>query len=395
MALSTTKPIIVRFAGHTANSYEQYTVQLRFYIGGSFVWQTIYTGRTWIDSNGNSEIRIDGILRDYIDRWKHVYDIEEQVNIPADLHYVDDTINPVEAGSGFFFSRALVVLSGDSRLFTVWGGFAAPWQSVEIEENTSYNLGTLGDDIMPHIPPVLTDAFWLGVTYYDPNGQTLAIGFSNVFTVPLNNVGQGTIRSAIPLSNLYTSLREQQVVDGGFPQSTQDNEVDGGLYNTSSFASTIDGGVPEEDNGVTAGTLYLYASNEREKPLAVIDSCARDFYVAWINPQGGWTCYGFNGNAVIGGTPEVQSIIDRYDSDEVISMEQQHTYNLYTEPLTKDMYNHLATMKYAREVYVYDSKRDAGHYCTVDGRGIDTMPSKTGKLRSFNIVLKEIMRKGI
>ena len=385
MALTTTKPIIARYSTGNSNAYMPYTISMRYHDGSTYQWQQIYAGRTWIDADGNTEIRIDGILRDYIARWKHTYDTATQKEKPTASANVEDTIMPLENGSQFFYTPVIVSLLGMTQSFDVWGGWSAPWQEdivVALDDAVCTMLSTLGDGIPPHIPPISTTELWLGLTLYNSIASpSYAIGMSTLNQFALQCGGIGTIHSAFTLGALYTALASSNIIDGGTPSTTA--------------SQVIDGGDATGESAITTGTLYMYIGGSREMPVAIIDSCAADFYVAWITPQGGWTCYGFKGNATIGGVPDVQSIIDRYDSDEVISIEQQHTYNLYTEPLTRDLYNHLATMKFAREVYVYDSKRNKGCYCSLDNRGINTMPSKTGKLQPFNVSLKEIMRKGI
>ena len=401
MAYSTTKSIIVTFEGLAGTQYHAYTVGLRYVSDGRAYYNTIFTGRAWCDSRRVLTVRLDDLLRDYVAHWHSTYDEQNQERQTAYLVSPMASIPPIEDGKQFIITSVRVDCGELYEEIDVWGGFVTPWQNIDLPEGDDgapmqCNLSALGSGVMPHIPPIATNNMHVGLSIYAPKTGECAIGF-NYHRFPLFFNDVGTIRAAWRLSDLFAALQGVVGIDGGTPTSTPTAQLDGGTP-TSTPTAQLDGGTPtarRDDTTLTTGTLYFYDRNGKGEVFCIVDDCAADYYVAWETPQGGWTCYRFGGNATIGGAPTATSIQQHTNRDAVISMQQQHTFNLYTEPVNALVYGHLATLKYAREVYVYDSKRDRGFYCNVDGRNIDTMPSHQTKLKAFNITLKEQQHLGL
>jgi len=401
MVLTTTKPIIVTFEGIPGMQYHTYTVGLRYVSGNTYAYNTIFTGRTWCDSSRRASMRIDNLLRDYVAHWQSIFEAQTQVQHPANMSAPTAFVTPVEDGQQFMITEVVVECYGQQQYINVWGGFIAPWQPYDLPIDgqgnpDACNLAILGSGVLPHIPPVHSNNMFVGLSLYLPRlvDSMYSIGFAQLHRFTLNIDGAGCMCVSWTLADLFRSLAQRTIIDGGYPDSTATTLVTGGAPNSTPDI-IIDGGTPygtaidADDDEITTGTLYFYEGDNRGDAFCIVDDCAADYYVAWETPQGGWTCYGFRGNAVIGGAPVTTTMQTVNDRDEVLALNQQHTFNLYTDPVAQRIYGHLATLKYAREVYVYDSRNDRGCYCTVEGRAIDTMPTRTGKLRAFNVTLKE------
>lgn len=401
MVLSTTKPIIVTFEGLPSQQYHAYTVGLRYVDGNTYAYNAIFTGRTWSDNNGRASMRIDGLLRDYVAHQYSIFEAQTQQQHPANMQAPTGVIQPIENGQQFMITEVMISCYDQQQYIYVWGGFVAPWQAIELPTDgegkpDACNLAILGSGVLPHVPPVHSNNMFVGLSLYFPRlvESLYYIGFAQLHRFNLTIEGAGVMCATWTLNDLFAALAQRTIIDGGTPTSVATTIIDGGTP-TSTAAVVIDGGTPAQtatdtdDDQITTGTLYFYEGDNRGDAFCVVDDCTADYYVAWETPQGGWTCYGFSGNAVVSGTPSITDTLTANDRDEVLLIEQQHTYNLYTEPLTQTVYGHLAALKYTREVYLYDSRNDRGCYCTVEGRGIDTMPTRTGKLKPFNVVLKE------
>ena len=378
---SVSRPIVTSFNALAANEYHNYAVNIYDVVNSTYI--TVFHGKVFADANGHAEIRIDDILRDNLFKWGYSWNDNNQEWVPSRYITFGDTVLPVEDGTIFFLSNySVVVAGGGSQSGTAWGGLDVSWQPVSLIESAAIvNLSLINDGIVPHIPPIATPHMWAALTIIvNGNNDTLKIGYSQADAVEIPIVGNGsfTVMQAFILSDLFTAFFGDDEIDGGDADDVQDDEIDGGYAD-------------DEGYSITGGLLSLY-SGGATIPFAQIDVCASPYYVAWILPSGGWSCWGFDGNTTHDTQATVNSIRDNMDADVITGMEMQTKLTLYSGFVTKDEYNHLCTLNHAKEVYVYDTANDRSILCRVESRNNATAGNVRWQNTPFVLSLIEINR---
>lgn len=419
--LSTIKPIIVTISNlsDAIGTYLDYEVRMQYNTDaiGSTSTKTLYYGKSFVDAYGDTEIHLEKMLRDYLWRWKAKYVASAQNHKPEVIKgSLATQLNAIEATSTdlFFNTKIDIVYTYNDTEVTetlqVCGAWCPAYQqlnticcALEDEAITSYlqNYATIATDILPHIPPKQTSNFWLGLVLNvnqaaEGNVSDIGIGVdsSNVVSLPL--LHGGTYAMAYPLTSIFQEL-DTAIIDGGTPDATFYSEIDGGTP-SSVFDGEYDGGTPDDsvyDNtsSFAGSTLSMYWNHDGTVysiPIALVDSCAKRFYISWILPTGGWTSYGMDGNVSILSKVSQKSIINLRDETTMLSMGEQPTFSLHSDMVGKDTFAHLMTMITSPILYVYDSEKDEGWYCTPGTTAAQTLPSKTGKMQSFAIDLVSI-----
>lgn len=389
---SARKPIVFTFNGVTP--YTQMSYKLYLY---SFVYNDdieVYRGRCISDGSGQLTIPVDSVVRDYIHQSHKVWRQGLQNYVPAALADFGTERTPDD----YILSTVMVVVYDEDGIeltrdmMPFWYGWLLPWQNGELVYETDQvaNLAMLGNGIVPHLPPVSTGAMWLEVVlqWLDSNGTHPELGTVGTRIELLTN-GQGCYDMAFTLRDFFNEF-SNGILDGGTSDSLFDGDVDGG-DSESIPDDEIDGGNSENEYTVTAGIdLSIYYGDE-VLPVAHIDTCASPYYVAWMMPNGGWMCWGFDGNVTNSATQRVATIQDTLNADRVTGMDTQATFNLYTGFLIREEYNMLTTLMYTREVYVYDVARDKGTWCSVEDRNMATAGNMRWRNVPLNVTLKELL----
>lgn len=419
--LSTIRPIIYKLTGLTllANQYLAYTLSLEYADGvGSTDKKKIYYGKTFVDSNGNTDIRVDQVLKDFLFKWETSYNLSNQTYRPEMFGTLSDSRSSIEETYTEFWNCVVVLQYEYNSIQTtedlnVCGAWVPPFQKMgpiydpmttADPEVGVQNYATLATSILPQMPPISTSNFWMAWLLnvnrvLTDNSGTLEIGCSDWSRVDITNLidNAGTYANAIPLQELISEiLTVYEGIDGGDSDSLFDNTIDGG-YSDSVYDDTIDGGDSNENYQVVAdfvgAPLYLYwtiSGNTYSAKIAQFDICAHRYYVSWVLPTGGWACQPFEGNVKVGTNNTQSKIVNFYDSEEVVANSEQPTFDLWKGNCKKDMYAHLLTMLASKSIYVYDTEQDRGWYCTPNTNTGATLPTKTGKLSHFNVELKAI-----
>ena len=390
MALSSNKPIVVAFSGLDGDEYKNYTVAMTN-SQGSLI--TLYTGRTYVNLQGRTSVRVDGVLRDFVARRHSTFNSDTQKLEPAELRSLSALLPKVEADGNVFFATTIVVqCGGQSKAIEVYGGYTLPWIGAEMGALDTMNLATLDSSILPHIPPLSnTTNMWLGLTLYVKSSDVLKLGIGSETPVTLlMRSDTGTLQVAFNLANMLEELSGMASdIDGGTPGSGGD-DIDGGTPSTE--GDDIDGGTPDDSGSGSitpiGGNLKLYI-NDVPTVVAIADTCPADYYVAWELPGGGWFCWPFNGNALYDNETDVSAIRTMTDEETVMDITQRTHYTLYSELASREVWNILCTMQLAREVYVYDTKRDRGAFCTATGNNIATAGRKMWRAKPFTFTATE------
>lgn len=384
------KPIVATFAGLSASTPYTYRVTLHSFVENDEV--EVYRGRCISDADGNLAVRIDTVCRDYAYRHPRVWQQDRQGYVPAALQ---DIMSP-HAPTDYILTNAIVTIfdaGGDEVANytdnTMWAGWLPDWMSGELIwfSGQLANLALLGNDIVPHLPPVATTKMWCDIVLqWFSNDDIKLTNDNNTEAIP--HSGMGCYDIAFTLRNLFETF-DGGILDGGESDSIPDGEIDGGDSDDTPDGE-VDGGDSTEEYRVTAGQTYYIKTPDGPIPVAKVDLCASPYYVAWVLPSGGWMCWGFDGNVTQSANPTVTTIRDTMDADRVTGMDVQAIFSLFSGFLTREEYNLLTTLAFAREVYVYDTKNDKGVWCSVDSRTIPTAGNMRWRNEPLNITLKEI-----
>lgn len=377
--------------------YAAHTYTVGLYDITNDVYVDIYTGKCIADADGKATLRLDGILRDYAYRQKRTWKQTIQGYVPAELTDFTRQAYPIEDGSAFLGGVCCVRVydSGGTEVYnvygiTTWAGWLAPWQVGEViyAPETVTDLALVGNTILPHIPPVYTSRMWLtlALLWLDTNGVKPQIGTAITHPAVQTN-GPGGYVLSFTLATLFETLA--QGVDGGSSSTIAGDTLDGGDSDDIA-GDTIDGGDSTTPTIAAVDTDIMCYYNGDAFAVAHIDECAAPFYVCWQMPSGGWMSWPMWGNTTFAGAPSVTAITDLDDSDRVIGMDAQPTATLHSAFVTRDEYNLLCTMGYAREVYVYDSGNDTGAWCSVETRGMQTAGNKRWAAMPFAVTLKQL-----
>ena len=391
---SVYKPIIITATGVPYMQQSTYTVGLYSHSAESYV--VIYTGRCVGDIQQNAVLRLDTILRDFAFTVGRKWQQSIQDYVPSVLCGIDDVLRPVEDGTAFVATKACVTVFDNNGVeishvddITVWAGWLAPWQKGDMPyyENAAVDLALVANDVVPHLPPIGTPRLWLGLSlmWFSNNKPVLALHDSSV---QLNTFGNGCFSAAFTLQNVLSLLSSEADIDGGESDEEPVNDRDGGTSGVTP-SQDLDGGDSSAVVSVITSGPIMLRNGANNVVAAVIDDCAAPYYVAWYMPSGGWMCFGMEGNIVYGGTPVDTTIKDVAGGDKVLQLDVQPVASLHSGFVTRDEYNVLCTMNYAREVYLYDTNNDRGIWCNVDNRSIPTAGSQRWINQPFEVTLKE------
>lgn len=418
--LSTIKPIIVPLSGldDIAGTYLQYSVSMLYNSDsvGGVSEEVLYYGKSFVDADGETEIHLEKVLRDYLFRWKCELQPSSQLQRPACLiSSFGQRVLAVEASQRLFWNTKIAVVyeynaAEHREVVDVCGAWCPQYQKMgaingSLEDVAVFNYvqtyATLATPIPPHIPPISTANFWLGLVLNINKGAeadvgSIAIGASSVDNVAIAYRHGGTYAMAITLMQLFAELSSSAIdggdagssgwydeIDGGDSETVYDGEYDGGTSDNSAHAVSTMPGATLSLYWNVAGVLHSVVA-------AVVDVCPKPFYVAWITPTGGWTSFGMDGNVVFAVQDTQTAIVDLNGMDNVLEVKEEATIRLWSGIVNKETYAHLMTMLQSRLLYVYDSERDEGWYCTARTNNAATLPSKNGRSQAFQVELKTI-----
>lgn len=387
------KAISVNVQGLSRYASYTYEVSVYDFVAADFV--PIYIGRCFSDADGRAKLLVEGILRDHAYKFPVFWSETEQAMRPAFSTFGAQSM-PVEQGGDFYCTMfSVAVYDGSTpvafRFENVWAGFSAPWQDGELmlAEPMAVNLAALGIGVLPHLPSVATTQYWFSLAMvlrfdgaFTPAGYTLSLGDKSAV---MKLSGEGTHTTTWTLNTMLTGM-EDNIIDGGNSASVPDDIIDGG--DSASIPDEIlDGGNSETQTTIAGGTLSL-TIGDITMPVAEFDVCPSPYYVAWRLPSGGWMSWGFDGNVLYNADTKVVERQTLLDTDEVVTMDSQPRFTVHSGFLTREQYNMLCTLRYARKVYVYDVKRDKGTWCSVDNRQGDTAGEVRWRNQPFVAVLK-------
>lgn len=365
------KPFIVEPHTTATNSYIPYNIFNVYKVWNSQTQQAeprgnlIYTGRTWIDADGNGKVNVSEVLKDYVytpqidfNQYTQRYRLSEAgARTLTDLH-------PIEESGKIF----------NNFIYLRWNNTGSPYDyDAETTKPTIYKpfynvplnpysnetgvifYNSIGTDILPEIPYISTDSNYFGfVIGWDERFKQdkiilgNAAGLGNKIEKTLNNQW-GNFFPLYTLSELY-----------------------------SVFTSPID----------RLYITFVARGESHEVPMTkqvvkIDKTCLYDYYISWLTPWGGWQSQGLN-NKHIKKSERIdhQTLTTLNGQKKEYKTDVDFTYSL-TRTCKRDMAELLNTLTVSPCIWLYDVANDFGTPVLCKNTSIQTEP--TTKLNTINL----------
>ena len=343
--LSVYQPIIATIRNLSRNVLTTYEVA----IDGD----VIFTGKAMADNNGSAQVRLDSLLRDYrpdlSPKWKQValpmWGLGQLT--PADFTHVGGpAIDPLP---GMTYKEVSVLIESRSVWSSeVFGGYIAPWQFLRTDEYLP--VGNLACACIKNVTPRI------------PTG-----GYFDVYFGAAINTNNGDCVIHTPSGDEF-----KQLLNGRGLYSFQWRLAEFSVYN------------------VPGGGLFTITVDEgEEEPLFIVDGCRAPYYIQWRLPNFGLASWPFEGNVRMTGSLASQEIRTGDDEERVISIEGRTLYNLNSGYVTRDEWNYIQTMQYAKEVVLVDVDKGNSIPCTITQATWETAGNVRHSSRNFAIQLQQ------
>ena len=300
---------------------------------------TMYTGKAVTDANGRAEVRVDGVLRDF--RPNLAVEWSQTGMYVPDL-YETEAVIPALQGIAW---TSVELWAGGGRMakINVFGGSFSPWEVPPQQEIAVGNLATMGGlSVIPRIPMAPLKEAYFGVAFYNEKGS-------------------------FELSQGGTSKRY---------------ECKAGVV---SFQSRIG----EITFDREPGEILMSIDDGTRFPVMIVEECPAPYYLQWRMPSMGLASWPFEGNVRMGAGLSPMEIRTGEDEQRIVSAEGRAVYDLNSGYVTREEWNYLQTMQYAKEVLLVDVARGVTIPCTVTSATWQTAGNVRHGQHNFSVQLTE------
>lgn len=362
--ISTDRPIVYKYTNtNYSNSFKEYKVRLSLWNTNHTAMTdvTIYTGRTWFDSNGETTLLLSTILRDHTFSNPVEWDTVRQVYKPKNFGTASLPIE--DAKNAVFYTATVKILVNGIQVTT----FVATEQSYSAIEDNGWNNPYDGTvvasrsnnpfNMLPHVPNISTENIWVGLNYAHygiGNRGALRCG-SNQLQV--GSGYKGNYCYYIPMSTIYNSM-------GAFNLNNE--------YETVYFTN-FNGQNP-------IGAFQAF----------VLDNCPKDYYLLWDNSYGTFS-WGCSGKTYVQNNQEHTRMTDIIGADKVLWSRNRNSWTVNTGMLTEDERAGFTTLLDARNIWLYDTGLDKIFNVTVETNSLRNIPD-SGKMSNLTLDVKEIIQ---
>lgn len=329
--LTLDKPLFVPITGQRSSTLVTYEL--------AFNRATMYTGKAMTDANGRADVRVDGVLRDF--RPNLAVEWSQTGMYVPDL-YETEAVIPALRGITW---TSVELWAGGRRAarIHVFGGSFAPWEIPPQQEITVGNLATIGGlSVIPRIPMAPLKEAYFGVAFYNEKGSF-------------------------------------ELFQGG---TSKTYECVSGVV---SFQSRI--GEIASDYG--PGEIMMSIDGGTEFPVMIVEECPAPYYLQWRMPSMGLASWPFEGNVRMGAGLSPMEIRTGEDEQRIVSAEGRAVYDLNSGYVTREEWNYLQTMQYAKEVLLVDVARGETIPCTVTSATWQTAGNVRHGQHNFAVQLTE------
>ena len=329
--LTLDKPLFVPITGQRSSTLITYEL--------AFNGATMYTGKAMTDANGSANVRVDGVLRDF--RPNLAVEWSQTGMYVPDL-YETEAVIPALRGIAWT-SVELWVGGAKATTIQVFGGSFSPWEIPPKQEIAVGNLATMGGlSVIPRIPMAPLKEAYFGVAFYNEKGSF--------------ELSQGGT------SKTYGCVAGVVSFQYRIGEITFDREPGEVLM-------SIDGG--------------------NRFPVMIIEECPAPYYLQWRMPSMGLASWPFEGNVRMGAGLSPMEIRTGEDEQRIVSAEGRAVYDLNSGYVTREEWNYLQTMQYAKEVLLVDVARGVTIPCTVTSATWQTAGNVRHGQHNFTVQLTE------
>lgn len=329
--LTLDKPLFVSITGQRSSTLITYELMSN--------GATMYTGKAMTDVNGRVDVRVDGVLRDF--RPNLAVEWSQTGMYVPDL-YETEAVIPALRGITW---TSVELWAGGQRAarIHVFGGSFAPWEIPPQQEITVGNLATIGGlSVIPRIPMAPLKEAYFGVAFYNEKG------FFELF--------QGG------------TSKTYECVAGVVSFQSRIGEI------------TFDRVPGEILMSIDGGTRF---------PVMIVEECPAPYYLQWRMPSMGLASWPFSGNVRMGAGLSPMEIRTGEDEQRIVSAEGRAVYDLNSGYVTREEWNYLQTMQYAKEVLLVDVARGVTIPCTVTSATWQTAGNVRHGQHNFAVQLTE------
>jgi hypothetical protein len=121
----------------------------------------------------------------------------------------------------------------------------------------------------------------------------------------------------------------------------------------------------------------------------IVEECPAPYYLQWRMPSMGLASWPFSGNVRMGAGLSPMEIRTCEDEQRIVSAEGRAVYDLNSGYITREEWNYLQTMQYAKEVLLVDVARGVTIPCTVTSATWQTAGNVRHGQHNFPVQLTE------
>lgn len=331
--LTLDKPLFLPITGQRSSTLITYEIV--------FNGATMYTGKAMTDANGRADVRVDGVLRDFRPNLAVEWS-QTRLTVP-DL-YDSSVVHLIPALRGITWTP-VELWAGGGRMakINVFGGSFSPWEVPPQQEIAVGNLATMGGlSVIPRIPMAPLKEAYFGVAFYNEKGSF--------------ELSQGGTSKTYECKAGVVSFQSR------IGEITFDREP-------GEILMSIDG-----------GTKF---------PVMIVEECPAPYYLQWRMPSMGLASWPFEGNVRMGAGLSPMEIRTGEDEQRIVSAEGRAVYDLNSGYVTREEWNYLQTMQYAKEVLLVDVARGVTIPCTVTSATWQTAGNVRHGQHNFPVQLTE------
>lgn len=319
----------------TTDSYADFVVQVlrRYSILSPAGYRTIYTGKTWIDSSGDTVIYLSDILQECRYNVREVYDNATYSYHPAS----GSMLIEVSENSLYNTTARISFANGEYSDTTInLTAIRQPTPSLSVIDAPSpwsggvlaYSFAGKPNGVLPRLPAINSNKILFGGLYVSNQALNLCDG-TNLLTIV--NPREANTQFVATLADIYLTLT-----------------------NISSATDTL---------------LYI-SDNSAVKYCdeAIVEVCTKPYYLQWWDFNGIFHSRGMVKNATVGvdnGNADYYTNINTGKS--VVENAPRNTWTLNSGNIAKNEYYDLLTLFSAQLVYLYDTDRDMRYKVVVQG----------------------------
>ena len=353
--------IVLQLTGSaTTDAYATFRVDMlvRPSIINPASWITMYTGKTWIDSNGDTMLYLGDILKDFRYNTSEVYDATTRSYHPKS----GATLIGVNTGR-FFHTQLNIVFTNneyyvpalDTSLFTA---FRQPYPVINPVDpptpwtgTVAYSFAGKGNGVLPQLPAISSDYCLFGGLYTSNQQISLTEGTNHYQIV---NAREDTTQLVLTMADLYTQLPAISIVNDTLLKFEKTNS-------------------------------YTYVSDE-----ALIEICTKPYYLQWWDCNNVFHSRGMVKAGTVGNDGSNVTTYKNINTGETVIVPQpMKTWTLNTGNIERADYYDMLTVYSAQLVYLYDARLDMRFKVLPLSKAGQWTERGRGRQHNFNITLNE------